>query len=1054
MVMMLTVGFSGDVAFAEQAGESQNSPSNVDKAVDGGTENDYKSEDFLGAGNTTQYAGRVWTDKTVFDGTATFADNDGDKSISVSASDPKNDFLIAYSALATSQTVSNQRPSDTVFILDFSASMTWGVNSQKVSKADGSDSRIKYLVDSLNSAIDALAKANPNNRVAVVTFNRTGSTFLPLQELSEDTVNLLDQSAEGVRQFFTLSDFRLKNANDGIATVTCNFGDCGAQTRTTDSKTNIQYGVYEGMKLLAEATDVTFTASDGSTLKRLPNVVLMSDGAPTTISESATGSTLTRGENGGQWWSGLKYNGNDSIGSGDNSNAHSANGFLPMLTAAYFKNRIRAHYNANAEDQSTVEPNVYTIGFSINQQTGSMVSMANLVLNPKQSQYVENCPTDNDVNTQKENACHATNEVLDAWAEYLNGGRPTVKYVDGNPVAWKDEKKYNVQHPNDGHDATSKDYMTQYFAAESSDQLNEAFQSIASLITEAAKTPTKVGSDAFHSGYITYTDPIGSYMDVKSVVGVLYNGVKYSTQREENENSTCPVLNADGTQGAGETPCVRYRADGEVETSLYGKHALSSLDIWVVQDAGTTSESPTYTLTIRIPAALIPLRVNTVTLGADGSVASNETSTEYPIRVLYEVGLQDRIISEDGALVASAVSEDYTKTHVDPKTGEVYFLTNRYSGATYKSTNASNATGGQTQGDAVSVFHPAKDNPFYSVQSAMPIYHVGTDGSCPATVAEATQVNHDEFIQSAPTTQYCIGLQYYGQSNQGDGGVITDLTLRARSQFSDSAISSDASGNAMVSEGRIRLGYLADHTDKTISTNNTDTAVHAYAPTYQYCNPNNLSQVDGYVAVYHGNNGKLTTSPSSTQATIQVKKILEGKEWSDSDSFAFVLASQDGAPLPAGSTGNQTDMTIDRNSVNHMASFGPISYSQVGAYVYSLTELNPSDPLDGMTYSQAEYMVTVTVAVDADTGGLAATVSMTRTRDDDGGATNAAVTAADGTQPTAEFTNRFHRVAVLPLTGEAAGRDYLRTGLALAGVTVLSAAGVGWWRHRRESSAI
>lgn len=60
---------------------------------------------------------------------------------------------------------------------------------------------------------------------------------------------------------------------------------------------------------------------------------------------------------------------------GDNSNAWSANGMLPMMTASYMKNVVTEHY---FNDQM----NIYTIGFSTNQQTAEMVELANLVLNP------------------------------------------------------------------------------------------------------------------------------------------------------------------------------------------------------------------------------------------------------------------------------------------------------------------------------------------------------------------------------------------------------------------------------------------------------------------------------------------------------------------------------------------------------------------------------------------------------------------------------------------------------------------------------------------------
>ena len=53
----------------------------------------------------------------------------------------------------------------------------------------------------------------------------------------------------------------------------------------------------------------------------------MSDGAPTTFSAAASG---------GEWWNGLT---NIPIGSGDNNTPHSGNGFMPLVTAVYMKNR-------------------------------------------------------------------------------------------------------------------------------------------------------------------------------------------------------------------------------------------------------------------------------------------------------------------------------------------------------------------------------------------------------------------------------------------------------------------------------------------------------------------------------------------------------------------------------------------------------------------------------------------------------------------------------------------------------------------------------------------
>lgn len=125
---------------------------------------------------STQYAGRIWTDKSVGT-TAKY----GEKSFSIDKND-KEDFLVTFSALSSAQTIRSQTasPIDVVFVLDFSTSMTWGVDSQKVSNSNGSDSRIKYLVDSLNNTIDTLVNANENNRIGIVTFNSVGRTFMNL----------------------------------------------------------------------------------------------------------------------------------------------------------------------------------------------------------------------------------------------------------------------------------------------------------------------------------------------------------------------------------------------------------------------------------------------------------------------------------------------------------------------------------------------------------------------------------------------------------------------------------------------------------------------------------------------------------------------------------------------------------------------------------------------------------------------------------------------------------------------------------------------------------
>lgn len=154
-----------------------------------------KYVDILGDAGTlsTRYAGRVWTDKSVSTTGVTFAgqgdDGEGEEEFSFNMPDG-SDFLITYSAMATSQQIIElpQIPVDVVFILDFSASMTWGIDSTTVSNPDGSDSRIKAMVDSMNQTIAALAEANSENRIGIVVFNAHAQEMLPLTKLTEENL--------------------------------------------------------------------------------------------------------------------------------------------------------------------------------------------------------------------------------------------------------------------------------------------------------------------------------------------------------------------------------------------------------------------------------------------------------------------------------------------------------------------------------------------------------------------------------------------------------------------------------------------------------------------------------------------------------------------------------------------------------------------------------------------------------------------------------------------------------------------------------------------------
>ena len=192
-----------------------------------------------------------------------------------------------------------------MFVIDLSGSM-----SNENSGMDNRKSRIANTVAAVNSAIDSLMAMNENTRVGVVGFSKSAETLLPLDHYSKDRAN----------NYFSLSTESPTNLKWGSVTLythakTSN-GNIINSSTSVSGGTNTQYGMYQGMNLLATADSTTVTVA-GQTMQRVPSVVLLSDGAETYSSRSES------------WWA----PGPQSQGSG--SNAYAGNGMLLMMTVLY-----------------------------------------------------------------------------------------------------------------------------------------------------------------------------------------------------------------------------------------------------------------------------------------------------------------------------------------------------------------------------------------------------------------------------------------------------------------------------------------------------------------------------------------------------------------------------------------------------------------------------------------------------------------------------------------------------------------------------------------------
>ena len=741
---------------------------------------------------STQYAGRIWTDKSV----GTTADYGG-KDFEL---EDGEDFLVTFSALSSAQTIKSQTasPIDVVFVLDFSASMTWGVDSTELA-ADKDSSRIKYLVDSLNNTIDTLVNANENNRIGIVTFNTIGRTFMDLTTAKE-----IKNKGIQNKNYLELDTF------EGERTTYVTNHINGAR-QNTYSKTNIQYGLNQAMQMLMSVNDTTVTI-EGQEVQRIPNVVLMSDGAPTTILSDSSGEQ--------NWWEYLN-NGKDSIGWGDNDQAWSANGILPMMTASYMKNVVTEHYfgtNPNNEQM-----NIYTIGFSTNQQTDEMVELANLVLNP-----------DDNLDQASKSGTTEIRLLAEAWEEYSTSGNPSVHYVTESS---RESHNYRLAHPN-SNDITTLKYNTAYYPANNSSELDQAFESITNSMVDQGKAPTEVTGGLTNSGYITYTDTIGDYMELKDVKGLVI-GDKFFKGNYDKETITLDTAN------------------DTFVNNVYGTQDLSNLQITVSEENGRQ------VLTMKIPASLIPLVHDTIELNNDGTVKTFDEQTMYPMRLVYSVGLQSSIKDNAGNVDSKYLENPI---HQD-RNGNILFFSNYYDGTNFSLTDD------KTAGNAYVEYEPAHDNSYYFLQEDTPIYENGENG--------LTQVEEGTFD---PTKTYYVPFTYYQKDEMEP---VTKYEERLGSVM-QGYTKTDENGNVYLKAGSPRLGNIAAFTrDKT--SNETNTAITSFAPTFNFRTSGDAQS--GSFCVYLGNNGVVKVPSASL--IIQKQVTAEQGFTAPADAtFTFEIASQ------------------------------------------------------------------------------------------------------------------------------------------------------------------
>ena len=461
-----------------------------------------------------------------------------------------------------------------------------------------------------------------------------------------------------------------------------------------------------------------------------------------------------------------------------------------------------------------------------------------------------------------------------------------------------------------------------YKSATSASELEKIFEEISGSIIQAGY-PTEVhgGYGEHKSGYITFTDELGDFMQVDNFTSVVYNGETFTKQE--------------------------IKPEGNVDTYKF-TGAAANLVI-TVQHAEEGKPQTGDIVTVKIPASLIPLRHFKIT---DGVLTVDNTE---PIQVNYTSSVKKEAL--DNLFTPKNVKglEDYIKsntTTAENGSKTVNFYANKWNAGAL--------------GDTIANFEPADTNRYYYFQKQTPIY---TDKNCttPATgslAAEGIYYYKDEF-------------EALGADGKAESRIaVIEFTGGDAASF-EGAIVPDASGNLSFSKGTARLAFIDElHTTKElVGGNPTGTAADVLNPKWNNTSAkSNATEVD----VHLGNNGKIsfnvTPATVDTKTSFGLTKVLEGRKWADTDAFEFELSatSDNNAPMPDPAIVTVTNADLDKGKA--AINFGKITYAEPGEYTYEVREVKGD--AGGITYSKNVVTFKVTVTVNAK-GELKADVEKT-----------------------------------------------------------------------------
>jgi len=801
------------------------------RTVDAHTLDRYESLFYNDNGRIDTYsAGAVWTDKSVVTDPDTLHSD-------VTMKDEDNNFLVALSAIASNKEIVGYSaiPTDTMFILDASSSM--------------SANDLRDVTDATNEAIKKLNAVGNHNRIGVVVYNGSATMLMDLDRYTPDS--------QGNYLTFT------NNNTIRIASGVKNSNGISVSGSVAEAQgTYTQGGIFLAMQeLLAADTTVESGQIQGGT-GRMPIFVLMSDGDPSYSASNFTNAT------------------NNAIDSGFIGPSN-RNTFLTMLTAAYAKNQVGAHYNRAAL--------FYTLGYGISSSSNHAPNILD------------------------------TDNMTSPFAGYASSYE---RAANGNTVVAGNISVRKIA------EITNLKYVDRYFSA-SSGNLNNAFNEIIQeIIIQSRYYATRInGIDPDFDGYLTFEDKLGEYMEFKALDGIVHGqdyftgaalakrinatdlgtienpttfGLAFRDSVKErldiSDNGTAFELianayaagqlsynsdndysnyigwyqKADGSyagfynEGVTSAPAgavyknKSYGFLGTVNDNAVNESDMMFMAVMVRTEIATGEQ----TVMWRIPASLMPMVTYKITLdGTDIHTADMQSlvvERNTPVRLVYEVGLNNAVVNKYNVADVMAADTDSQK-HVS---GNNYvFWTNYFD---------KSAAEHEDHIATFSHFVPNVQNERYYYTEDTPIYIKTATGYELVT-------DHSHVFDTAVNEYYHI--RYYFTEGQSavtkEYDKISDISIGQENRKYDN-------GQWFINQGTVyRLIYPTAIVPK--GENKTNSIMFSHKPfiTIESGTPT--------ATVKLGNNGQIALTP---ETGIRVSKVMEeGIIATDTFKFEVILSS-------------------------------------------------------------------------------------------------------------------------------------------------------------------